>query len=62
MYLIFVFYINILYIYIYIYIYVFYVFYKCKQPIDINKVDINKIVTSDKDLYDKSGSLKYFIG
>ena len=35
---------------------------KHKQPININKEDINKIAISDKDSYVKKGSFKYLIG
>lgn len=37
-------------------------FHKHKQPIDINKVDINKIAISDEDSDGKKGSFKFFIG
>ena len=37
------------------------VFHKCKKPVDANKVDVNKIVISDKDSYDKEGLFKCFI-
>ena len=37
-------------------------FHKRKQPVDKNKVDIDKIVISDKDSYGKKGSFAYFIG
>ena len=38
------------------------IFYKSKQLIDINEVDINKKVKCDKDSYSGKGSFKYFIG
>ena len=37
-------------------------FHKNKRPISIDKVEIRRIVLSKKDLYDKKGSFKYFIG
>ena len=37
-------------------------FHKNKRPINIDKVDIKKIVLSKKDSCCKKGSFKYFIG
>ena len=37
------------------------IFHKRKQPIEINKVDINKVEKSDKDSHSGKGSFKYFI-
>ena len=38
-----------------------YLFQKDKKPININDVDIEKIVLSNKTLYDKHGANKYYI-
>ena len=38
------------------------VFHKIKRPININNVEIRRIVLSKKDSYGKKGSFKYFIG
>ena len=37
-------------------------FQNCKEPIDIDKIDIRKIVVSNKDSYGNKGSFKYFVG
>ena len=37
-------------------------FYKYKQSVNINKIDIIRIIISDKDSYDNKGSFKCFIG
>ena len=37
-------------------------FYKCKHRIEINKVDINKIVISNKDACGKESAFEYFNG
>ena len=37
-------------------------FHEYKQTIDINMVDINKIVISDEDSYGNNGSFTYIIG
>ena len=34
-------------------------FHKCKQPININKIDIKRIAISDEDSYGNKGSFKY---
>ena len=37
-------------------------FIKVTQQINIEKVDIRRIIVSSKDSYGKKGSFKYFIG
>ena len=37
-------------------------FHRCKEPIIINKVDIERIVLSEKDSYGNKGPFKYFFG
>ena len=39
-----------------------YYFQKTKKPININEVDIKKIVLSNMKTYDKEGANKYYIG
>ena len=36
--------------------------HKNRRPVNIDKVDIERIALSRKDLYSKKGSFKYFIG
>ena len=37
-------------------------FYKNKKSLDLNNIDINKILVSKKESYDNKNSHKYFIG
>ena len=37
-------------------------FHKNKRPINIDKVDIRRILLSSKHSYDNKGSFKYFVG
>ena len=37
-------------------------FHKRTQSIEVNKIDIKRIVVSDKDCYGKKSPFKYFIG
>lgn len=38
------------------------IFHERKHPVNINNVDINKIIISNKDLFEGKGFFEYFIG
>ena len=37
-------------------------FYKNKKSLDLNKIDVNKILVSKKESYGAKNSYKYFVG